>query len=151
VCTQFLDSSTPFSAAVLFNNAGSLGDLSATLASHTDNNATARYFTLNVASVAGLTYVAAIGTSGCAVHSISVHSAAFLRATVAVPDRAVVNVSSLMAIKTDAYWSLYAAGKAARDALIACAAAEVPASLAPPRPLAHSARARLAPRSLTCT
>ena len=90
--------------AVLVNNAGSLGDLSRTLEEY-DVDEMAAYVNFNVTSAAVLTTV-------------------FLRAYSAVPERLVVNISSLLAVQAHSHWGMYAVGKAARDMLHAAVAVE---------------------------
>jgi sepiapterin reductase len=82
---------------VLVNNAGTVGDLSKTVAETSSVEAIRSYFDLNVVSCAALTarFIADFASSA----------------------RTIVNVSSLLAVKAFPGWGLYAAGKAARDML----------------------------------
>jgi len=82
---------------VLVNNAGTVGDLSKTVAESGSVEAIRSYFDLNVVSCAAL-------TAKCV-------------AQFAASARTIVNVSSLLAVKPFPGWGLYAAGKAARDML----------------------------------
>ncbi|KAF9103989.1 hypothetical protein BGX27_010298 [Mortierella sp. AM989] len=98
--------------SVLVNNAGSLGDLGKTTKEVTWQEART-YFDFNVISLVGL-------------------CSAFLKDTLAAfpkeqyPDHrtVVVSISSLLAIQPFPNWSLYAAGKAARDRLMGVIALE---------------------------
>ncbi|KAF9991589.1 hypothetical protein BGZ80_005732 [Entomortierella chlamydospora] len=98
--------------SVLVNNAGSLGNLSKTAKDVTWQEART-YFDFNVVSLVGL-------------------CSAFLKSTQATfpkeqyPDHktVVVNISSLLAVQAFSNWSLYAAGKAARDRLLGVIALE---------------------------
>ncbi|XP_072471616.1 sepiapterin reductase-like [Notamacropus eugenii] len=94
---------------LLINNAGTLGDVSKYVVDFTDPAEVNGYWALNVTSTLCL-------TSGV------------LRAFPASPDlkRTVVNISSLCAVKPFKSWSLYCAGKAARNMMFKVLAEEEP-------------------------
>ncbi|KAI8870334.1 NAD(P)-binding protein [Ramicandelaber brevisporus] len=97
----------PYSAAIFILNAGSTGDLSKSVAD-IDVQSAYSYFASNVAAYAAM-------------------AAGFLRVCrggSVARSCAVVNISSLLAVRAFPYWGLYAAGKAARDMLLAVVAEE---------------------------
>ncbi|KAG8134230.1 hypothetical protein E2320_007365 [Naja naja] len=94
---------------LLINNAGSLGNVSKTFSDFSEPSDVNSYLNLNVTSALCLT-------------------ASVLKAFPAQPgfSRVVVNVSSLCALKPFKNWTLYCAGKAARDMMFQVLAAEEP-------------------------
>ncbi|XP_026572978.1 sepiapterin reductase [Pseudonaja textilis] len=94
---------------LLINNAGTLGDVSKTFCDFSEPGDVNSYLNLNVTSALCLT-------------------ASILKAFPAQPgfSRVVVNVSSLCALKPFKSWTLYCAGKAARDMMFRVLAAEEP-------------------------
>ncbi|KAF9355454.1 hypothetical protein BGX26_006499 [Mortierella sp. AD094] len=98
--------------SVLVNNAGSLGDLSKTAKEVTWQEART-YFDFNVVSLVGL----------CSVFLKDTH-ATFPKEQYPDHKTVVVSISSLLAVQAFSNWSLYAAGKAARDRLLGVIALE---------------------------
>ncbi|KAF9153171.1 hypothetical protein BGX21_001507 [Mortierella sp. AD011] len=98
--------------SVLVNNAGSLGNLSKTAKDVTWQEART-YFDFNVVSLVGLCSVFLKDTQ-----------AAFPKEQYPDHKTVVVNISSLLAVQAFPNWSLYAAGKAARDRLLGVIALE---------------------------
>ncbi|XP_053321914.1 sepiapterin reductase [Spea bombifrons] len=94
---------------IIVNNAGSLGDIRKSFVDFTDPEEVNKYFSFNVTSAMCLT-------------------ASLLRAVPSRPglQRAVVNVSSLAALKPQKSWTLYCSGKAARDMMFQVLATEEP-------------------------
>ncbi|XP_067295959.1 sepiapterin reductase a [Pseudorasbora parva] len=93
---------------MLFNNAGSLGDVSRFLRDFSDVDEVSSYLTLNVSSAVCVT-------------------AGVLQAVRLRPlRRVVVNLSSLCALRPFPSWGLYCSGKAARDMLFRVLAEEEP-------------------------
>ncbi|XP_056407502.1 sepiapterin reductase [Hyla sarda] len=92
---------------IIINNAGSLGDISKSFSDMTDMGEVNQYLSLNVSSALCLT-------------------SSLLRTFPRRPGlrRVVVNVSSLAAIKPFKSWTLYCAGKAARDMMFRVLAEE---------------------------
>ncbi|XP_069832409.1 sepiapterin reductase-like [Dendropsophus ebraccatus] len=92
---------------IIINNAGSLGDISKEFCDLTDMGEVSRYLCLNVSSALCLT-------------------SSLLRSFPGRPglQRLVVNVSSLAAIKPFKSWTLYCAGKAAREMMFRVLAEE---------------------------
>ncbi|NWX94395.1 SPRE reductase, partial [Nothoprocta pentlandii] len=101
--------SAPAARLLLINNAGSLGDVSKTFVELADPDEINSYLAFNVTSALCLTSAA-------------------LRAFGQRPGaaRAVVNVSSLCALKPFRSWALYCGGKAARDMIFQVLALEEP-------------------------
>ncbi|KAK9701383.1 hypothetical protein K7432_011746 [Basidiobolus ranarum] len=92
--------------AVLINNAGSLGDLSSSVANY-KLDLVKEYFDFNVVS---FTYLCS--------QFLQVCDETFTQT------KTIVNISSLLAVKAFPNWGLYAAGKAARDQLMGVIAEE---------------------------
>uniref|UniRef100_A0A8C3WCL0 Sepiapterin reductase n=1 Tax=Catagonus wagneri TaxID=51154 RepID=A0A8C3WCL0_9CETA len=94
---------------LLINNAGTLGDVSKSFVDLTDSAEINSYWTLNLTSMLCLT-------------------SSFLKAFPDSPglSRTVVNISSACAVKPFKGWTLYCAGKAARDMMYQVLAAEDP-------------------------
>ncbi|KAM4809902.1 sepiapterin reductase [Rhinophrynus dorsalis] len=92
---------------IIINNAGSLGDISKTFVDFTDPEEVNQYMSFNVTSAMCLT-------------------SSLLKTFPQRPglQRVVVNVSSLAALKPYKSWSLYCAGKAARDMMFKVLAEE---------------------------
>ncbi|XP_042326589.1 sepiapterin reductase [Sceloporus undulatus] len=99
----------PLGRLLLFNNAGSLGDVSKSFLDFTDPEEVNEYLAFNVTSALCLT-------------------ASFLKAFPAQPGlrRTVVNISSLCALQPFKSWTLYCTAKAARDMMFKVLAAEEP-------------------------
>ncbi|KAF9416576.1 hypothetical protein BGZ76_004652, partial [Entomortierella beljakovae] len=109
---ESVESTKTITKSVLVNNAGSIGDLSKTAKEITWQEARA-YLDFNVVSLVGL-------------------CSAFLKDTLKAFPReqfpnhktVIVNISSLLAVQAFSNWSLYAAGKAARDRFLGVIALE---------------------------
>ncbi|TRZ03161.1 hypothetical protein DNTS_014550 [Danionella cerebrum] len=94
---------------LLINNAGSLGDISRSALSFSDPDEVNRYLALNVSSALSLT----AGVFSVDRRRLSLR-------------RTVVNISSLCARRPFKSWTLYCAGKAARDMMFSVLAQEEP-------------------------
>ncbi|KAG0300712.1 hypothetical protein BGZ98_008966, partial [Dissophora globulifera] len=110
--TEAAQSNSTITKTVLFNNAGSLGDLGKTTKEVTWQDAR-RYFDFNVVSFVGLSSTFLKETQ-----------AAFPKDQYPQHQTVIVNISSLLAVQPFSNWGLYATGKAARDRLLGVVALE---------------------------
>ncbi|KAG0368746.1 sepiapterin reductase [Gamsiella multidivaricata] len=109
---ESIQSKNVISKSVLINNAGSIGDLSKTAKEMTWQE-TRAYLDFNVVSFVGLTSAFLKDTLG-----------AYPKEQYPGHKTAIVSISSLLAVQPFSNWSLYAAGKAARDRFLGVIALE---------------------------
>lgn len=91
-----IQNGTIYRQVVLVHNAGTLGDVSKTVANSTSSSEIRNYFDLNV-------------------HSVMFLTSAFLKIFEKSQRKLVINISSLAAIQPFKGWNLYCTGKAARE------------------------------------
>jgi len=96
-----------FSNVFLFNNAGTLGDVSKTFEEMTDHKEVVNYFNINVSSC--ILFTSSLLTALKNDYKGEIF---------------VINITSLLALKAEAGCSLYCTGKAARDMMFKVLAAE---------------------------